>query len=90
MTVLLSNASATGAEASWTGGRGLLVLAGTVGGATIRLQYLGPDGVTWLPAATDLTAVGMVAFDLPPGRIRAAVSGGSPSGLYARADHLKG
>lgn len=90
MPALLSNASATGSAVQWDGGRGVFSLAGTVGGATITLQYLGPDGSTWLTAATALTAVGLEAFELPPGRIRALVAGGAPSGLYADANQSKG
>lgn len=90
MPQLLSNASATGAAAQWGGGRGVFSLAGTVNGATVTLQYLGPDESTWLTAATSLTAVGIVSFELPPGKIRALVAGGSPSGLYANADQSKG
>lgn len=90
MPVLLSNASATGSAVQWGGGRGVVSLAGTVGGATITLQYLGPDETTWLTGATALTAVGLGTFELPPGRIRALVSGGAPSGLYCSADQSKG
>ena len=90
MPTLLSDASATGSPAQWGGGRGVFSLAGTVGGATITLQYMGPDGSTYLTGATALTAVGLVAFELPPGLIRALVAGGAPSGLYAAADQTKG
>lgn len=90
MPTLLSNAAATGSAQGWKGGRGVFTLAGTVGGATITLQYLGPDGATWLTAAaaTTLTAVGVASFELPPGQIRAAVTGGAPSGLYAQAERI--
>lgn len=89
MTTLLSNASATGSAVVWGGGPGVFMLAGTVGGATITLQVLGPDGSTYLTAATALTAVGIVEFRLPPGTIRALVAGGTPSGLYANAEHFR-
>lgn len=91
MPTLLSNASATGSAVAWPGGKGAFSLAGTVGGATITLQYLGPDGSTWLAAAaaTTLTAVGLGVFELPNGQIRALVAGGSPSGLYATAEPIK-
>ena len=91
MPTLLSNASATGSAAAWPGGKGVFALAGTVGGATITLQYLGPDGSTWLTAATatTLTAVGLGVFELPNGQIRALVAAGTPSGLYASAEPVK-
>lgn len=90
MPVLLSNASATGSAVQWGGGRGVFSVVGTFGGATITLQYMGPDGATYIPAAAGATAAGVTAFELPPGLIRAAVSGGPPSGIYANADQSKG
>lgn len=83
---LLNNESATGAVGTWPGGRGLFSADGTFGGATVKLQFLGPAG-NWLDAGTytTLTAAGGGNFDLPQGQIRAAVSGGTPSGLYAYA-----
>lgn len=83
---LLNNASATGAEIIWPGGRGLFAADGTFGGGTVKLQFFGPAG-NWLDAGTytTLTAAGGGNFDLPQGLIRAAVSGGTPSGLYAYA-----
>ena len=88
MPVLLSNASATGAAAQWSGGRGVFSVAATFGGGSVTLQYLGPDGSTWLTGATALTAAGLVAFELPPGQIRAAVV--TATGVYANADQSKG
>lgn len=84
---LLSNASSTGSAFVWRGGRGHFAASGTFGGATVKLQFLGPDGSTWIDAGTytTLTAAGAGNFDLPEGQIRAAVSGGSPSGIYAVA-----
>jgi hypothetical protein len=82
---LLINGSATGNAVIWPGGRGLFTVAGTFGGATVSLQYLGPDGTTWLTAGTytTLTANGGGIFDLPEGQLRANVAGGTPSALYA-------
>jgi hypothetical protein len=84
---LLNNASATGASVLWTGGRGYFSVVGTFGGASVSLQVLGPDSATWLDVGTSttVTAAGGVVFDLPDGQIRATVTGGTPSGLYARA-----
>lgn len=85
---LLSNASATGSAVRWPGGEGTFTVVGTFGGTTVALQYLGPDGTTWIGVdATDasFTAAGMCGFVLAPGQIRAAVTGGSPSALYAKA-----
>jgi hypothetical protein len=56
----------------------------------VKLQFLGPDGVTWIDVGTDttLTAQGGAGFVLAPCPIRAAVSGGPPSGIYARVDQF--
>lgn len=88
MPALLDNASATGNPVRWNGGRGVFSAVGTFGGGSVTLQYLGPDGATWITAATALTAAGLVAFELPPGQIRAAVV--TATGVYARADESKG
>lgn len=84
---LLKNAAATGAGFAWPGGRGVFSAAGTIGGATISLQFLGPDGSTWIDAGagTTLLAAGAGVFELPPCQIRAAVTGGAPAALYAQA-----
>lgn len=85
---LLSNASATGSPTTWSGGLGIFAAVGTFGGATVTLQFLGPDGSTWVAmgADTTLSAAGGALFTFSPGKIRAAVSGGAPSGLYATAE----
>jgi hypothetical protein len=84
---LLTNASSTGSGVIWPGGRGTFLASGTFGGASVSLQVLGPDSSTWIDAGsyTTFTASGVGNFDLPQGKIRAAVTGGTPSGLYAIA-----
>ncbi len=85
---LLDNGSATGEAMGWPGGAGVFTAAGTFGGATVKLQQLAPDGVTWLDisgGAVDLTAPGQGGFVLPAGPIRADVSGGAPAALHAVA-----
>lgn len=90
--LLLSNAAATSAGMYWPGGRGMFSAVATFGGGSVTLNYLGPDGTTWLvaqqPDATDaaLTAAGGVLFELPPGQIRAAVV--TATDVYARADRI--
>jgi hypothetical protein len=91
---LIKNGAASG-SGMWPGGRGVLAVAGTFGGATITLDALGPDGTTYLPVkamapdgtqtTVSLTAAGHIGFLLPPGTIRCTVTGGAPSGLYATA-----
>lgn len=87
---LLSNASATGSAVAWPGGRGTFEVDGTFGGATVTLSKLGPDGSSYISVGSDgaLTAEGVVNFDLPPTSIKAVVSGGSPSALYAKATKI--
>jgi len=84
---LLANAAATGAAMTWSGGDGCFLAVGSFGGATVSLQVLGPDRTTWIDvgASTTLSAQGVATYRLPPGQIRAAVTGGTPSGLYAKA-----
>jgi hypothetical protein len=85
---LLDNANSTGNPRNWPGGAGVFAVAGTFGGTTVKLQQLGPDGVTWLDisgGAVDFTAPGQGGFVLPAGPMRASVSGGAPSGLVAVA-----
>lgn len=83
---LLANGSATGNAVVWQGGRGTLYVDGTFNGGTVKLQQQMPIGstATWLDVGTEvtLTAAGLANFELPPGPIRAFVSG-SPSGVYA-------
>ncbi len=88
---LLSNVAATGSGVNWPGGRGTFTAEGTFSGATVALQMKTVQG-SWvavaLPNSTTacaMTAAGAQTFELPPCEIRAAVSGGTPSALYAFA-----
>lgn len=67
------------------GGICVFSVAGTFGGATVKLQVLGPDGSTLIDAgsATTLTAAGMGVVYLPPCQVQATIVGGSPSGIFA-------
>ncbi len=89
---LLNNASATGSTMEWPGGEGEFAVAGTFGGATVKLQVLGPDGVTWIDAGTNTTFTASNAgiFKAAHCFIRAAIVGGSPSGIYAIAQRVGG
>lgn len=86
--ILLSNGTATGSPAVWGGGSGVFAAAGTFSGATVKLQFLGPDNATWIDVGTDttLTSAGAGYFVLHGAQIRAAVTGGPPSGMYATAE----
>lgn len=97
-STLLSNASATGTGVRWEGGQGVATFAGTFGGTSATLEYLSPNGSTWIPVAAmsdagvqttvALTAAGFIGFILPPGQIRATLTGGTPSAMYAQADRV--
>ena len=87
---LLNNAAATGSGTAWTGGTGVFAASGTFNGATVKLQFLGPDGSTWIDVGTDtnLAAAGGALFILPAVQIRAAITGGPPSGMFASAEQV--
>lgn len=75
---LLDNAAATGDAVQWPGGRGVFSVSATdFDGNTISLQAILPDGATYLNTGTNttLTANGFGGFDLPPCKIKAAVTG---------------
>jgi hypothetical protein len=87
---LITNGAATGAAVAWPGGTGSFKAAGTWNGATVSLEFLHADGVTWqaMGTGTTLTANGGGLFTIGPCSIRAAVSGATPSGIYARVDEV--
>lgn len=89
---LLANASATGNPVRWPGGEGVFKVEGTLNGATVALKYLGPDVSTWRSVGTDTTITDLAVssggvFVLDECMIKAEVTGGTPSGLYATAGH---
>ncbi len=69
---------------------GVFAVVATFGGATIKLQFLGPDGSTLIDAgaATTLTANGAGVFYLPPVNIQCTITAGPPSGVYATASRV--
>lgn len=94
---LLTNvgAAGNGVARNWPGGTGVACFTGTFAGTSATLQYNGPGGV-WLDVKTldpstgtqttvALTDAGMIGFTLPPGQIRAVLTGGAPVGLNANA-----
>lgn len=83
-TYTLQNASATGGSFELTGGIYLLLCV--LLGGTVTLQALGPDGVTWLTAATAFTANGTETAYLPRGQYRWNVNGST--GVYTLANRV--
>lgn len=88
---LLNNAGATGAVKEWPGGEGVFQAEGTFGGATVTLQFKSDQG-TWMDVGTDTTktANGAGGFILHPCLVKATVSGGTPSALYASVTRTGG
>lgn len=87
---LASNLAVTGASVAIKGGEYMFTAEGTVGGATISLQFQTPNG-TWsdvsifansIVKSTVLPLV-QTQVDLPAGNVRMAVTGGAPSALYS-------
>lgn len=69
------NTTGTSAAFAWPGGEGFFFGVATFGGGFIDLQYVAPDGTTWLTlAANQLTANGGSLFKLPPCQIRAVAN----------------
>lgn len=72
---LLNNENATSTAKAWGGGKALFAVKGSAFGS-VALQLLLPDNVTWwTPAGASLTADGGIVVELPPGQIRALVTG---------------
>lgn len=91
---LLVNGGATGNPVDWPGGDGIFYVAsGTFGGATVKLQWA-PDEINYQDVDRSgdtfctLTTVGSGFFTLPVCKIRAAVVGGSPSGINAAVESV--
>ena len=81
---LLDNASATGSPVRAIGGKYLFVEDGTLGGATITLEFHDDASAGWVPiAGTAQTSDSAQMVELPQGQYRAGVTGGTPSALYA-------
>lgn len=88
---LLNNSNSSGTQQMWPGGIGVFACVGTWNGATVSLQFLGPDGATMViaGAATTLTANGAGVFYLPRGLVQAVITGaGGGTSLTATAKPL--
>jgi hypothetical protein len=82
---LLTGGTATSAPATWGGGSGSFDVSATWNGATVSLQRKNLDGTFTDVAGAALTATGRALFTMPPGQIRAAVTGGPPANVNAAA-----
>lgn len=85
--LLINNAAATGPETKiGQGGLYAFSVIGTFSGASVKLQIRGGDDVTYvdIPDAV-CTAANVIGVYLPAGAfVKAVVTGGPPSGIYAR------
>ena len=88
--VLATNLSATGSAVPIKGGEYLFSAEGTVGGASISLQFQTPNGawadvLIFAGSAVKSTTLPFVQtqIDLPAGNVRMAATGGTPSALYS-------
>jgi len=93
---LASNATSTasgvnsGNGVAIKGGEYHFFAEGTVGGSTISLQIQSPNG-TWSnvlvfsgsAVASTTLPFSQAQIDLPPGLVRMAATGGTPTGLYS-------
>ncbi|CAB5178483.1 hypothetical protein UFOVP158_4 [uncultured Caudovirales phage] len=87
---LLSAGSATGSAVAIRGGEYSFHVEGTISGATASLQVQSPNG-TWATvsvfsnSAVSATALpyAQTGIDLPAGSVRIALTGGTPSAIYA-------
>ena len=68
---------------NWPGGVGQMVVEGTWGGGTVKLQVSPDDGTTWVAVGGDstITADGVVNFDLNSCDIRLNLSGATAPSL---------
>lgn len=87
---LLAGGSATGSAVAIRGGEYMFFVDGTISGATAALQIQSLSGV-WMTIAVfagslvSYTALpaSQTGIDLPPGNVRVALTGGSPTGINA-------
>lgn len=88
--VLGSNISATGSAVQIKGGEYHFMVEGTAGGTTASLQVKSPNG-TWADVSIYSGSVvksttlpySQAGVDLPAGDVRVALTGGTPSAVYA-------
>lgn len=79
---LLSLGSATGPQKSWIGGRtAIIAVVGTINGATIKVQMLGPDGTTLIDVATIAAGGTLQTLDLPTGSYQVTISVAVPTNV---------
>ncbi len=82
--------TSTGSLFQLAGGKYWLAAVGTFNSATVTLQRVGPDGNTFITAATGLTAAGGNTSDLPPGTYQVTISGSTTAVLWWEVVRITG
>lgn len=78
-------------ELSWDGGRGSFIVSGTFTSVTLQAEFQPDAGAQGIDAALELTATGVVNFELPANCILSVVIvGGPPDYVAARRITEKG
>lgn len=72
--IIATGLSADSAAFTLLGGRYLFSANATWGGGAATLKMLMPDGSTYVPCATALSADGSVVADLPAGTYKVAIA----------------
>lgn len=87
---LLSNAGATGSGVAIKGGEYIITIEGTAGGTTSSLQIQTPNGAwsdisvySGSKVSSTTLPYSQTGIDLPAGNVRVALTGGTPSAVYA-------
>jgi hypothetical protein len=73
-TITFSNISATPAAFYLSGGQYAVIASATFGGGSLTLQVLAPDNVTYVTAATAISAAGVSVVFLPKGQYQLLVT----------------
>ncbi len=87
MTILVKNASAATESNidTWSGGRGTIAVAGTLGSATVQLMAVNAidnaNGMPFVPVGDAIDSEGFVQFDLGEVLFKVVVTG-TPTNLY--------
>lgn len=88
--VLLNAAAASGAAFYWAGGEGALFVTGTFGGTTVGLSWAPREAGTYRDCgeSCQFTGAGAVNVKLPPGWVKATITGGSGVSITAELTRI--
>jgi len=66
---------------TWAGGRSVLVVEASSFPTTLQLQLLSPNG-TAINVGSNITANGVISYDLPAGSYRMNLNGGTATNVH--------